>query len=136
MNENRNIAKRLARQQWGQINSEEKVVEGCWWFSCASHGGFIVDINKVELPVEVADTFSTIVKKRANSKKYRPHEQHFAVFEEDSAYVILLYYNKEIAREWYMADRWLPAFYDRFLTFNEYFEFIEEKMEKNFENLM
>ena len=71
------IARRLADQLWHEVQKQEKIAPGIWWFSCAGHGGIIVDIDVHPL----AEPWKTQVLYRY--KWYYPDEQHFAAFEED-----------------------------------------------------
>lgn len=84
-----NIARRLASQMWGKVQSQRKLLDGIWWFDCLGHGGIILDINKY--PEFIGN--EQIVEKRKGSNTYVMHEQHFAPFEEDCEYakVIWLY---------------------------------------------
>lgn len=79
MIQNSSIARRLASQMWGEVQSQQKLAPGIWLFDTAGHGGYVVDTNiRQELK-----GCETIVCTRSGGCKYRPDEQHFAQFEED-----------------------------------------------------
>lgn len=81
-NENRTIARRLAAQMWGEINGQKKVAEGAWYFTCVSHGGYIVDLA-------IHPQFALWEEEVLYRKKYiRTSEQHFAALEEDCNWAI------------------------------------------------
>lgn len=83
-----NIAKRLARQLWGEINEQKKVMKGVWYFSCSGHGGYVVDLN-------IHPQFSFKMTQVIKRGYIYASEQHFAVLEEDCDWALfeLEYYS-------------------------------------------
>lgn len=73
------IARRLASQTWGEVQTQKKVAEGIWTYHTAGHGGYVVD---TDIYPTLADHNETVYV-RSDSNSYYPHEQHFAAFEED-----------------------------------------------------
>lgn len=73
------IARRMATQWWGTVQSQHKLADGIWMFSTAGHGGIIVDINVCPALAEHrSDVFCG-----RNESQLVLSEQHFAAFEED-----------------------------------------------------
>lgn len=91
---NSTLARRLAYQMWGEVNSQKKIAEGVWLFSCSGHGGFIVD-NDI-LPEYKGKYEMTLLYKR---NFYRYSEQHFSVFEEDCNWAILINDHQELLNQ-------------------------------------
>ena len=73
------IARRMATQFWGEVQRQQKVGEGIWWFTTAGHGGFVVDTDVRPKLKE----FNSKVYYGSGQRYYRYEEQHFAAFEED-----------------------------------------------------
>ena len=48
MASNASIARRLASQTWGPVQFQRKAGPGIWFFSTASHGGYVVDTDKLD----------------------------------------------------------------------------------------
>ena len=70
---NVNIARRLASQMWGEVQGQQKVLNGIWWMDCTGHGGYLVDTNLY--PEFKGDEVTVFRNKR--SRYYKPTEQHF-----------------------------------------------------------
>ena len=79
-NTSASIARRLAYQYWGEIQTQYKLAEGIWLFDTASHGGIVVDIA---VHPELAEFKSTVYNHRYGKYAALYDEQHFAAFEED-----------------------------------------------------
>lgn len=73
------IARRMASQWWGPVQKQEKLGDGIWWFTTASHGGLVVD---TDVRTALAEFKSTVLL-RKDGEWARSDEQHFAAFEED-----------------------------------------------------
>jgi hypothetical protein len=86
------VMKRLASQQWGEVNRQKKILDGVYWFGCSGHGGYVVDTDKFPK----AEDFEVDVFIRYGSSKYRPSEQHFAIFEEDCDWAVIEYLYPEV----------------------------------------
>lgn len=90
--EDLSVMRRMASHLWGEINYQEKVADGAYWFGCAGHGGYIVDVNKYPKLKDMQERIYISY----NSSKYRPNEQHFAPLEEDCNWALLEYLYPEI----------------------------------------
>ena len=108
------IMKRLARQVWGMINHQKKIMDGVYWFDCAGHGGYIIDNEKFPKLKEYERT----VYIREGSSKYYPCEQRFSPMEEDCAWAVAEYLYSEI----------LENAYEKFDFFNDDYN-IEDRRE-------
>lgn len=81
------IARKLARQKWGEVQRQEKYGEGIWWFDCCAHGGYIIDTDVYKFLKD----FNEFVYCRRNGRYGYTEEQHFAAFEEDCDFNIINY---------------------------------------------
>lgn len=81
------VARKLAKQQWGEVQRQEKYGEGVWWFDCCAHGGYIVDTDIYEFLRE----FNEFIYCGKNGRYGYAEEQHFAAFEEDCDFNIINY---------------------------------------------
>jgi len=92
---NVNIARRLASQMWGEVQGQQKVLNGIWWMDCTGHGGYLVDTNLY--PEFKGDEVTVFRNKR--SRYYKPTEQHFAPFEEDCEFAKVNWLYPEVLNE-------------------------------------
>ena len=100
MASNVSIARRLASQTWGPVQFQRKAGPGIWFFSTASHGGYVVD-------TDIRPVFKgceTDVLIRAGGHYLYPNEQHFAVFEEDCEYAKVEWLCPDIFKKMYRSD--------------------------------
>jgi len=84
-----NVARKLANQLWGDVDTQEKVLDGIWHFSCTSHSGYILDLDVYPQYEDIFERFRKHVQKSMGSDKYMYSEQHFVAFEEDCDYAVL-----------------------------------------------
>jgi hypothetical protein len=115
---NGNIARTMAKQSWGDVNRQRKILDGIWDFGCSGHGGYIVDINLFPK----CEPWKDIVYFNYNKGTYYPSKQHFAIFEEDCNWAILEYLYPEIAKKKYNnKNNWTENFYIKYPKFEDYF---------------
>ena len=102
---NATIARRLASQMWGEVQTQLKVADGIWSYTTAGHGGFIVDIY---LHPELAE-YKSVVYRDRRTNEYFPSEQHFAPFEEDCEYAKVIwlypYVLKKLSKNYSKVDK-------------------------------
>ena len=96
------VARRIATQFWGEVQSQRKVGDGIWWLTTAGHGGFVVD---VAVRTELSEFKSEVTR---NGLVYSD-EQHFAAFEEDCMAVIVEWTYPDIMPA---VQKMLCAYYD------------------------
>lgn len=109
------IARRLASQMWGEVQGQQKVLDGIWWLTCSGHGGFILD---TDLYPEFGE-YKVIVTKHLNSNYYYSKEQHFAPFEEDCEYAKVIWLYPEVldkfSRRYDLKDKTLEEWKEEML---------------------
>lgn len=135
---NASIAKRLAKQVWGDVSSQKKIMPGAWYFSCASHGGYIVDLN---LFPQFED-YRCVPLYR--NEWVRTSENHFAILEEDCNFALFEYsyrYHKKFKREDFkkyeenlveLLKEWNSEWYSKY---NYYQEVLDQAFVKLVDNL-
>lgn len=118
MKSNAVIARRFAKQMWGTVQGQKKLINGVWEYYTAGHGGIIVDTNEWPLLKE----YNTIVFTRVNANTYYLSEQHFAAFEEDCDWAIPVYLYKEIAMAKFINSDYTEEFYKKYPTVEKFIE--------------
>lgn len=96
-----NIARRLASQTWGKVVKQRKLLEGVWEFDCERHGGIVVDVRRYPMFGKPETVYIS-----GNSNQYRPTEQHFKAFEEDLEVNIVIYHLPEIVSKLEKRYNW------------------------------
>lgn len=127
------LMRKIARQVWSEVQSQETLTNGVIRFNTSSHGGYIVDslvypkvkdipnIQKyMEIPYIRFNKYNNII-----PSYYTKDENRFYVFEEDCNWAILLHYCKDLLDlEWEKNKDWLSQ-NSKFKTKDLYAEYVK-----------